>query len=168
MYSAEAIQYVIDHEGGYVNDPSDPGGETKYGISKRSYPDVDIKNLSLKNARIIYENDWWYKYSAFANVANLHQQLGIKYFDASVNMGVSSASKALQRSLRACGQSVIPDGIVGSRTILALQDLVLGPTPHESPVAAYRSELAGHYRVLIARNSDLKKFKNGWLARAYE
>ena len=64
MYSfkfEKAFKYVIYNEGGYVNDPSDLGGETKYGISKRSYPNLDIKHLTLEQARKIYFCDYWLK-----------------------------------------------------------------------------------------------------------
>ena len=47
----EIIEIVLEHEGGYVNDPDDAGGETKYGIAKRWYPDVDIKNLTKEQAK---------------------------------------------------------------------------------------------------------------------
>ena len=47
----EIIDHVLEHEGGYVNDPKDLGGETKYGITKRFYPDVDIKNLTKEDAK---------------------------------------------------------------------------------------------------------------------
>ena len=50
-----AIDKTLAWEGGYVNDPKDPGGETKYGISKRAHPDVDIKNLSREKACAIYK-----------------------------------------------------------------------------------------------------------------
>jgi len=50
---------ILRHEGGYVNNPNDPGGETKYGISKRSYPNVDIKNLTPEQALEIYHRDFW-------------------------------------------------------------------------------------------------------------
>ena len=46
MKFSEAIEIVLKHEGGYVNDPDEPGGETKYGISKRSFPKYYIKNLT--------------------------------------------------------------------------------------------------------------------------
>ena len=54
-----AIPIVLENEGGYVNDPADPGGETKYGISKRSYPALDIKNLTVEQATAIYLRDFW-------------------------------------------------------------------------------------------------------------
>ena len=55
----EIIDKVIEHEGGYVNDPDDPGGETKYGIAKKSNPDVDIKNLTIEQAKEIYWDKYW-------------------------------------------------------------------------------------------------------------
>lgn len=54
-----AINFVLPQEGGYVNDPKDPGGETNFGISKRKYPDVDIKNLTDLAAVAIYRRDYW-------------------------------------------------------------------------------------------------------------
>ena len=68
----DIIEIVLHHEGGYVNDPKDPGGETNFGIAKRSHPDVDIKNLTIDGAkeilgdftcdRIVSENRWFYDY----------------------------------------------------------------------------------------------------------
>jgi lysozyme family protein len=55
------LDFIIRMEGGYVNDPVDPGGETKYGISKRSYPELDIKNLSPEQAKTIYKRDYYDK-----------------------------------------------------------------------------------------------------------
>jgi hypothetical protein len=56
-----AVAFVLRHEGGYVNDPRDPGGETKYGISKRAYPRLDIKGLTEADAKEIYRRDYWEK-----------------------------------------------------------------------------------------------------------
>ena len=53
------VHMVLEHEGGYVNHPSDPGGETKYGISKRAYPDVDIAELTKDDAADLYKRDYW-------------------------------------------------------------------------------------------------------------
>jgi lysozyme family protein len=53
------ISFVITQEGGYVNDPADPGGETKFGISKRAYPAVDIAALTVDEAKAIYRRDYW-------------------------------------------------------------------------------------------------------------
>lgn len=55
----KAFEIVVGLEGGYSNDPNDPGGETKYGISKRYNPDVDVKNLTLDQAKEIYLKRYW-------------------------------------------------------------------------------------------------------------
>lgn len=57
-----AIKFVLEREGGYVADPLDAGGETNCGISKRTYPNIDIKNLTLADAMAIYERDYWRHY----------------------------------------------------------------------------------------------------------
>lgn len=71
-------------DGGYTNDPVDPGGETKWGISKKSYPDIDIKSLTKEEALIIYEKDYWLKIGA----DKMEKKLAIVCFDSAVNCGV--------------------------------------------------------------------------------
>lgn len=53
------MAFILAEEGGYVNNPADPGGETKYGISKRAYPSEDITNLTVDRAKAIYRRDYW-------------------------------------------------------------------------------------------------------------
>lgn len=103
---------LIGHEGGYVNDPNDPGGETKWGISKRSYPHLDIKNLTRGQAKDLYRYDFW------APVAkhNLHPGVAWQLFDFAVNSGISTALKAYQRAV-----GVVDDGIIGSVTRRAIE-----------------------------------------------
>jgi lysozyme family protein len=71
-------------DGGYTNDPVDPGGETRWGISKKSYPDIDIKSLTKEEALIIYEKDYWLKIGA----DKMEKKLAIVCFDSAVNCGV--------------------------------------------------------------------------------
>lgn len=87
---------VIGIEAGYVNDPDDPGGETKYGISKRAYPDLDIANLTRDQAKAIYGTDYWMRTKDIKSDA-VHYQL----FDAAVNHGYDNAIRFLQRAIRA-------------------------------------------------------------------
>jgi lysozyme family protein len=84
-----AMKFTEKWEGGYVNDPQDPGGETKYGISKRAYPKLDIKNLSIDEAYEIYYRDYWLR----CGCGNYDKGLACSLFDAAVNCG---ASRALQ------------------------------------------------------------------------
>lgn len=155
-----AVKIVLDHEGGYVNDPDDPGGETRWGISKRSYPDLDIANLTEEQACAIYYRDWWrrYKYDLIEDAT-----VAAKVLDLSVNMGPSAAHKCLQRALHACGRrDVVIDGIIGPQTLAAVNaanPLML--------LAALRAEAAAYYRSLVQNDPKRSKYLNGWLNRAY-
>ena len=95
----EIIEGVLEHEGGYVNDPTDLGGETNYGITKRFYPDVDIKNLTKEGAKEIYKKDYWDK----NKVDDLPDDLKHIYFDMCVNQGRGSAVRILQRAINGKG-----------------------------------------------------------------
>ena len=106
----EAFDLLLSpsHEGGYVNDPSDPGGETKFGISKRSYPHLDISALTREQVRPIYMFDFWGK----AGCSAVHPLLKFPLFDFAVNSGVSQAVKTLQHLITAK-----PDGLFGPETL---------------------------------------------------
>ncbi len=82
-----AIVFVLRHEGGYVNDPRDPGGETKFGISKRAYPQVDIMSLTVNEAKDIYKTDYWDR----AGCDGLAWPLCLVVLDTAVNCGVDKA-----------------------------------------------------------------------------
>lgn len=86
---------LMGHEGGYVNDPHDPGGETNWGISKRAYPNIDIKNLTREGAKAIYLMDFWYKINAY----KLPNGIAFQLFDFAVNSGIKTAIKCLQRAI---------------------------------------------------------------------
>ena len=90
----EIIDIVLEHEGGYVNDPDDAGGETNYGIAKRWYPNVDIKNLTKEEAKKIYHMDYWNP----AKCNEVPKHLRHIYFDMCVNFGRSGAVKVLQQA----------------------------------------------------------------------
>lgn len=90
-----AFDRLLGHEGGYVNDPADPGGETNWGISKRSYPQLDIRNLSRDAAKDIYRKDFWLRVNADVLPAAVSFQL----FDFAVNSGVETAVRYFQRAL---------------------------------------------------------------------
>ena len=103
----KAFQITVGVEGGYVNDPADPGGETRYGISKRAHPDVDIKSLTLDQARNIYRRDYWQA----ASCDSMPERIGHLVFDCAVHHGVKTAIKLLQRALK-----VADDGEFGPIT----------------------------------------------------
>lgn len=143
----KAFDVVIGHEGGYVNDPNDRGGETKYGISKRAYPELNIKDLTLEQAQSIYRNDYWVK----GKTELLPRELQIPYFDSCVNFGISGAIKLLQRAA-----GVKDDGKIGNKTLEAAARLSL------DRFLLYRMER--YMRIIAARNSNAK-YANGWASR---
>jgi len=106
---------LLGNEGGYVNNPADPGGETNWGISKRQYPSVDIKNLTKEEAEDIYYRDFWQP----LNLDTVHAWNAFNIFDAAVNHGIPNAVRILQEAL-----GIAPDGHFGpiSQDALANHD----------------------------------------------
>lgn len=104
---------VFKHEGGYVNDRRDAGGETKFGISKRAHSDINIKELTKAKARTIYRRDYWDKIKG----GQFPDGLDLVLMDASVNSGAARGSKWLQGAL-----GVKKDGAIGPQTIAAAKD----------------------------------------------
>lgn len=99
------------HEGEYTSGIGDPGGETKWGISKRSYPHLDIKNLTREHAKQIYLHDFWER----AKSDDYDAAIAFQVFDAAVNSGLGNAIRFLQRAV-----GVADDGIVGPVTLGAI------------------------------------------------
>ena len=151
----EIIEIVLHHEGGYVNDPKDPGGETNFGIAKRSHPDVDIKNLTKEGAKEIYYQDYWMK----NRVPQLPDDLKHIYFDMCVNQGRGRAGKFLQQAANAKGANLKVEGGLGPKTSGALNGVEL------QRVRAYRIK---YYADLVTRKPDLEKFYFGWFRRGLE
>lgn len=143
----KAVEIIFAIEKGYVNDPDDPGGETKYGITKRSYPGLDIKNLDKATAATIYLTDFWTP----AKCDHYPWPLCLFVFDAAVNQGVDAAARLLQK---AAGVAV--DGIIGPQTLRAVER----QNPYElgAMLLADRS-----LRYMGTRNFD--KYGRGWLKR---
>lgn len=101
-----AIDRLLGNEGGYTTGEGDPGGETKWGISKRSYPDLDIQNLTREAAIEIYRRDFWTP----LNEASLPDLIGFQVLDFAVNSGCHTAAQYLQRAVGAKEDGAIGDG----------------------------------------------------------
>ena len=144
-----AIPIVLENEGGLVDNKNDPGGLTKYGISRRAYPSLDIKNLTRDAAIEIYRSDFW----KFDGVND--QRLATKIFDAYVNMG-HTAIKLLQKLL---GQ--VQDGGWGPNTQAAVNSRI-----PELLLQNYRDALVQHYQDIVDANPAEIVFLGGWLIRA--
>jgi lysozyme family protein len=86
------MPFIFKWEGGYDNDPDDPGGETKFGIDKRSHPNVDIRNLTRDGALEIYWNSYWVRQGC----EWLAEPVGEVFFNACVNCGAARARALLE------------------------------------------------------------------------
>ena len=153
----EIIEGVLKHEGGYVNDPTDLGGETNFGITKRFYPDVDIKNLTEEGAKEIYKRDYWDK----NKVDDVPDDLKHIFFDMCVNQGRGTAVKVLQRAINGKGGKIAVDGGFGPGTKGALAKY----KPSVERVRCYRLK---HYYDLVNKKPEQEKFLFGWYRRALE
>jgi len=142
-----AVVIILNHEGGYVNDPNDPGGETNFGISKKSYPDLDIKNLTREGAVAIYRRDYWDK----LQLEEMPEPIRLLVFDSAVNQGKTRAIKFLQAAL-----GVIPDGFLGLQTFTAFS---------ESPIGLIFSNFALLRQKHYSELPGWEHFGKGWSKR---
>jgi len=154
---------LISHEGGYVFNPKDPGGETKYGITDRldgkidrfvdvngnNIPDVRVKDLSVEDAKKIYKRLFWNKLKA-DDIKS--QSVAEILFDFAVNSGVGTAIKKLQSIL-----GVAQDGIIGPNTIKALNSI-----SSQSLFEQIKTLRKKFYKDIIIANPKLKTFEKGW------
>ena len=152
----EIIEQVLEHEGGYVDDPTDSGGETKYGISKKAYPNEDIKALTVERAKELYKRDYWDRFK----VDNLPDRIRHIYFDMCVNMGGGRATKILQEACYSKNSYKIDvDGGIGKNTIKASAYL------EDFRLRAYRVMF---YAELVMKKPNQIKFWVGWFKRSCE
>jgi len=143
------MEVIFKHEGGYVNNPNDWGGETNYGIAKRFFPDVDIKNLTQEGAKEIYYQ-WYWQPMKLTGIYSPDSILEI--FDMGVNAGKVNAIRMAQRVVNAT-----PDGKMGPMTTKSINNL-------PDFVKRYKQARVEYYmRIALKRNN--KVFLKGWLNR---
>jgi lysozyme family protein len=140
-----AFSRLIGNEGGYVNNPHDPGGETKYGISKRSYPDVDIAGLTVEGAKAIYRRDFW------DPLGDTDAAIKFQVFDFAVNAGMSTAIRKLQSAI-----GVADDGHWGPRSASKLASMY---------VSDVLMRFAAERLVFYSGLSTWATFGKGWARR---
>jgi len=105
-----AVEFVLEQEGDYSDDPNDPGKATNFGISSAAYPDIDVKKLTREDAIGLYRKDYWDR----CKCGELPEGLATVLFDSAVNQGATSAIRMLQQGL-----GVTADGVIGPVTIEA-------------------------------------------------
>lgn len=146
---AEALPVILRFEGGatITEDPRDPGGLTKYGISQRAFPTLDIRNLTEADAAAIYRREYWDR----AKCDSLPAGLRLVMFDMAVNMGVGKAVLLLQKAV-----GVAQDGVLGVNTVRAAERL-------PDALARVCAERAMAYSGM--RGFDV--YGRGWLRRSF-
>lgn len=155
---APAIAGVLADEGGLIEDPRDPGGLTKFGISQRSYPEVNIRDLTREEAETIYERDFW----KFAPLKS--QRLANKMLDIYVNLPPANAIRLLQTSVDRVMNDLRwgpIDGILGPATINYANKV-----DEDALIDELKAQLVLYYLADV-RNDDSKfPFLTGWIRRA--
>ncbi|QRQ99731.1 glycoside hydrolase family 108 protein [Dyadobacter sandarakinus] len=159
MTFEEAVEHVLSSEGGFTNNPNDPGNwtggkvgkgllkGTKWGISAASYPSLDIRNLTREGAILLYKKDYW----DAAKVEDLPPKIRLHFFDVAVNSGKARAVKILQKA-----SGVAADGIMGPVTVKNAYRV----TPWD-----FASERVSFYVNHVKANPGSLEFLNGWIRR---
>lgn len=165
----EAFAAVLKIEKGYVNNKFDNGGETKFGISKKTYPELDIPNLTLEEAKNIYFYDFFN--CDLLKLSNIpDKEIVIELFDTSVNMGQDDAGLFLQTALNHINrnQRIYKDlpmtGYIGSMTLAALE-IVLKRGEKQKLLKALNGEQYRKYVKIIEKNPEQEMNFVGWLER---
>ena len=154
----KCLEAILHHEGGYVNHPQDPGGETNLGVTKRVYEEwggsKDMKDLLVEDVAPIYKKNYWDRVKG----DSLPSGLDICIFDFGVNAGPGRAAKYIQTQI-----GTIADGGIGPNTLAKLNEY-LSKTPIEKAIRDYQSVRQDYYEQL----STFATFGKGWTRRVQE
>lgn len=152
------LELILHHEGGYVNHPKDPGGETNLGVTKRVYEEwggtKDMKDLTVEDVAPIYEKNYWGRVKG----DDLPAGLDLCVFDFAVNAGPGRAAKYLQRMI---GTTV--DGGIGPNTLRAVHNYI-EEEGLEAAINTYQKNRQSYYEKL----STFETFGRGWTRRVVE
>ena len=154
----KCLEAILHHEGGYVNHPKDPGGETNLGVTKRVYQEwggtKDMKDLLVEDVAPIYKKNYWHKIKG----DSLPGGLDLCVFDLGVNAGPGRAAKYLQGQI-----GTMADGGIGPNTLAKLEEY-LKFTPVEQAIKTYQESRLDYYKQL----STFETFGRGWTRRVEE
>jgi len=155
---SEALEVILHHEGGYVNHPKDPGGETNLGVTKRVYEDFggekEMKELVKEDVEPIYKKNYWDRVKG----NDLPEGLDLCIFDFAVNAGPGRAAKFIQRLV-----NTTVDGGIGPNTIKCINDHV-EKYGVSTTIDQYQSARHNYYQGL----STFETFGRGWTRRVDE
>ena len=154
----KCLETILHHEGGYVNHPKDPGGETNLGVTKRVYEEwggtKDMKDLLVEDLAPIYKKNYWDRVKG----DDLPSGLDLCVFDFGVNAGTGRAAKYLQTMI-----GTVADGGIGPNTLKKVDEYV---EKHglEVTIRDYQNRRQGYYESL----STFETFGRGWTRRVTE
>lgn len=153
-----AIDRVIRLEGGYVNDPHDAGGATKYGISSKSYPHLVIRSLTQAQAAEIYHQDWWLRYR-YGEINS--DEIAFRMLDMAVVAGPKAAGKCLQKAINKVSNSMLAvDGQVGRMTIESVNVLTTSGDQEAELIRVFQKKRIEYFESL-----NQSRFLKGWINR---
>ena len=154
----KCLKAILHHEGGYVNHPKDPGGETNLGVTKRVYEEFggtkDMKELTVEDVAPIYKKGYWDKMKG----DDLPSGLDLCVFDFGVNAGPGRSAKYLQTMI-----GTVADGGIGPNTLKAV-DAYVEEHGIEKAVENFQEARQGYYEKL----STFDTFGKGWTRRVTE
>lgn len=169
----QAIPIILQHEGGFANDPNDKGGTTNWGISLRYAKTLgflldidgdgdvdgeDIRRLPKEKAVELYKKNWW---DAFGYAWLSNQFVAAKVFDMAVNMGPGAAHALVQKACNACGAKLIVDGNLGP-----ISRGVMNSMKPSKLITAIQSQQVAFYEAIVRRDPSQARFRRTWLLRA--
>jgi len=168
-----ALEVILKEEGGYVNDPDDPGGATNFGITQATYDlyiglsgeDKPVEEIKASEVSDIYWHNYWLAGSCDKIES---YPIALLHFDGCVNIGVKRAGKLLQRALVAHDVDIAIDGVVGPKTIGATNYFASGAFMipwYELLFLQLWSRRIAYYRKISDKNKKLRKFLRNWIVR---
>lgn len=156
----EAVETILKHEGGFVNNQHDRGGATNWGITQRVYEAYkgravtidEIKNMPRTDAIAIYKRNYW---DTIKGDQIKFYSVALTMFDQAVNRGVGSVIKQAQRVV-----GLSPDGVLGSKTLASINIM-----PEPDFISKFLTESVKSYNAIVEKNPSQNVFIAGWLKR---
>jgi len=174
----EAFDKTMGHEGGYVNDPLDAGGETYRGIARKYNPQwegwnlIDDQKPNIDNVQLdsfvrkFYKERYW----DVNRLDEFPQKVANEMFDTGVNMGIGRAAKFLQRSLNYLNRNgtlfddLVDDGAIGTKSLTAL-NIVIKAGDENVLLKIMNVHQGQHYLDYMTKSPTQEKFARGWFSR---
>lgn len=150
-------------DGGLTNDPDDPGGITKWGISQIHNPDIDVAKLTRGQAVELYYKRYWKPYELDELTDAV---VCVTVFDCMVNPGPKSGTRCIQSACATLGQSLIVDSKLGPKTRAAIN--ALSHTMRPDLLAHIAGQLYAFYWERAVAYPERKKYMKGWTRRAFQ